>query len=528
MSNGILARGAAVALAPLVAFALVAPLLAQQSVDLDILAKIREEANSRSQILRTIHVLSDVYGPRLTGTPNLKAAGEWSTKTMESWGLVDGHLEAWDFGQPGWANERFSAHLVSPVKDTLVGEVVAWTPGTNGRIVAQAFQLEVPDDPTTEELTAYLASVKADVRGKIVLANKSVPAPVDLNPLVSRRDDTAVRRQFDPDEEPAPPPARTGHRRQGLTPRAISRRVDEFLVDSGARLRLNDARLTHGQVVAFGSPTDEAAAGVPSVVLRNEDYGRIARILADGTRVDLEFDIVNRFYPDGRTAYNAVADIAGSDKADEIVLLGAHLDSWQSATGATDNAVGCAVMMEAARILLAIGVQPRRTIRVALWSGEEQGLRGSRAYVKQHFGSFEDQEAAFFALAAYLNFDHGTGRPRGATVFGPPQAATVFREALAPLADLGFVGVVATRRRALGTTDHTSFNRAGLPGIDFYQDPIEYDSHTHHTNLDTYERILEEDVKASAIVVATAAYELAMREELLPRFSRAQMPAGRR
>jgi Zn-dependent M28 family amino/carboxypeptidase len=205
-------------------------------------------------------------------------------------------------------------------------------------------------------------------------------------------------------------------------------------------------------------------------------------------------------------------------------MLGAHLDSWHSATGATDNAVGCAVMMEAARILSALGVKPRRTIRVALWSGEEQGLLGSQAYVEEHFGSFEKPKPAFSRLAAYFNLDHGTGRPRGATVFGPPEAAAVLRQALAPLADLGFVGVVATRERSLGSTDHTSFNRAGLPGVDFYQDPIEYDSHTHHTNLDTFERVLEDDLKASVIVVATAVYELAMRDELLPRLGRGEMP----
>ena len=205
-------------------------------------------------------------------------------------------------------------------------------------------------------------------------------------------------------------------------------------------------------------------------------------------------------------------------------MLGGHLDSWHAATGATDNAIGCATMMEAARILKAIGVRPRRTIRVALWSGEEQGLLGSLAYVKEHFGSFEEPKPEFNKLVAYLNIDSGTGRARGAGVFGPPEAATVLREALAPFEDLGVVGAIATRRRELGGSDNTSFSQAGLPGIGIGQDPIEYGSATWHTNLDTYERIIEDDVKKSAIAIAAAVYVLATRDEMLPRFTKENMP----
>jgi Zn-dependent M28 family amino/carboxypeptidase len=205
-------------------------------------------------------------------------------------------------------------------------------------------------------------------------------------------------------------------------------------------------------------------------------------------------------------------------------MLGGHLDSWHSATGATDNAIGCATMMEAARLLKAIGVMPRRTIRVALWSGEEQGILGSQAYVKQHFGTFEEPKPEYARLTAYLNIDSGTGRARGASVFGPPTAAAVVRQALAPFADLGVAGAVATTSRTIAGTDSTAFNNAGLPGIGFGQDPIEYNTHTHHTNLDTYERIVEDDVKASAIEIAAVLYQLAMRDEMLPRLPAAQMP----
>jgi Zn-dependent M28 family amino/carboxypeptidase len=250
----------------------------------------------------------------------------------------------------------------------------------------------------------------------------------------------------------------------------------------------------------------------------------MVRILADGTQVELELNIVNTWYPEGKTAYNTIAEIPGSDKKDEIVMLGGHLDSWHVATGATDNAIGCATMMEAARILKAIGVTPRRTIRVACWSGEEEGLLGSLAYVQQHFGSFEAPKPEFAKLDAYLNIDSGTGRARGAGVFGPPEAAAIVRQALAPFQDLGVVGVSAGQSRSVGGTDSTSFNNAGLPGIGFSQDPIEYGSHTHHTNLDLYERIIEADVEASAISIAATLYQLVMRDEMVPRFTNGTMP----
>jgi len=259
-------------------------------------------------------------------------------------------------------------------------------------------------------------------------------------------------------------------------------------------------------------------------VMRNEDYGRIWRLLDDKRAVELEFDIVNRWYPEGRTSYNVIAEIPGTDKADEVVMLGGHLDSWHAATGSTDNAIGCSVMMEAARILTAVGVKPRRTIRVALWSGEEQGLLGSQAYVREHFGSFEEQKAEFAKLAAYFNIDSGTGRARGMTIFGPPEAATILREATASFADLGFLGVTTTRSRQAASTDAFSFAAAGLPGVNALQDPIQYQSYTWHTNLDTYERVVEDDVKKSAVVIAAAVYHVAMRDEMLPRFTAEQMP----
>jgi hypothetical protein len=510
------------------------PSLAAQGPDAEINARIRKEEATNSQIMRTMHFLADVYGPRLTGSPNLKAAGEWAAKQMTEWGLQNAHLEPWDFGHPGWVNERLTAHLISPVKDVLSCEVLAWTPGTSGVVTATAYHLQLPDRPTQDDLTKFLETQNDKVKGKIVLVGKHQVVVVNLTPPARRLDDKTVKERYDPNNPNAGQFGRRRNRQgderdpQGpprLTAQQLNDQVDKFLIQNGAVMRVNDAGREHRQVRAFNNRSFDITKTLPTLVMSNEDYGRIARILADGTAVTLEFNIVNRIYPDGKTAYNTIAEIPGTDKKDEIVMLGGHLDSWHAATGATDNAIGCAVMMEAARILQALGVKPRRTIRVALWSGEEQGLLGSQAYVKQHFGSFEEPKPAYSKLVAYLNIDSGTGRARGAGVFGPPEAATVVRAALSPFEDLGIGGAIATRGRNLGGSDHTAFNRAGLPGIGINQDPIEYNSATWHTNLDTYERIVIADAQNSAIVIAAIVYQLAMRDEMLPRFTKETMPA---
>jgi len=501
---------------------------AQSAAGADIDARIRQEETDHSQIMHTMHFLSDVYGPRLTGSPNHKAAAEWAIKQMTSWGMQNGHLEPWDFGHPGWTNERSSGYAISPIHDQLYFKVLAWTPSTKGTVTAPAVVIDPPEKPTQEQLTQYLDSVKSQVKGKIVMVGKGLPVAVSLDPVTHRLDDKTVAERFDPNN---PNAGQFGPRQQPpapdpnlLTGAQINEQVDAFLISAGALMRINDAHREHGQIRAFNNRTYDLTKALPTVVLRNEDYGRIARILADGTPVTLEFNIQNRTYPEGKTSYNTVAEIPGTDKKEEIVMLGGHLDSWHSATGATDNAIGCAVMMEAARILQAVGVQPRRTIRVALWSGEEEGLLGSQAYVAQHFGTAENPKPEFSKLVGYFNVDSGTGRIRGASVFGPAEDANVLRTALAPFADLGLAGAIANKSRRLGGTDSTSFAKAGLPGIGLAQDPIEYQSATWHTNLDTYERIVEDDAKKSAIIVAAAVYELAMRDEMLPRFTAAEMP----
>ena len=496
----------------------------------EMLNRIRQEAMERSQIMKTMHMFTDVYGPRLTGSPNHKAAAEWAVKQMTAWGLENAHLEPWDFKHPGWSNERLTAHLISPVKDPLVCEVLAWTPSTKGTVQAPAFQLVLPERPTQEQFTMFLNNYKTKVRGRIVLVGKPAVIPVNLNPPAKRTSDEQAQQRFGPNARPpafpaaSPTPAPAPNAQRPLTARQIGEQLDAFLKQNGALVRVNDAGREFRQIRAFNNSSFDVNKVVPTVVMSNEDFGRITRILADGTAVVLEFNIVNRVHPEGATSYNTIGEIRGTDKADEVIMLGGHLDSWHAATGATDNAVGCTIMMEAARILKTLGVKPRRTIRVALWSGEEQGLLGSRAYVKQHFGTFEDPKPGFEKFGGYINIDSGTGRVRGASVFGPSEAADILRDILEPFKGDGVVGAVPTRSRRTGGSDHTSFNQAGLPGIGMGQDPIEYGTHTWHTNLDTYERILEDDVKKDAMVVAWAVYQLAMRDDLLPRFSKGDMP----
>jgi hypothetical protein len=547
------------------------PMAAQAPSLADMYAQIRAEETNHSKIMWIIHEIADVYGPRVTGTPNLKAADDWAVRTMNSWGLSNVHLEPWTFQPPtaakpvpGWANLELQAEAISPFRAPLSVEPLAWTPSTKGIVTARVVEIdppglaagfgfgfgapaapsageqwapppmppqtkpEPPKQPTQAELDAYLNSVRDKVRGKIVMVGKQVEVREDMNPAPMRRPDGFWANLFNPNNPSGSPfgnfrrpaPLEPGQ----LTRLEVEREVDQFLVDSGALVRINDAGRAHGVIVAQQNYTYDWTRAVPTLVMRNEDYGRISRIMADGTPVTLRINIQNREYPSGTTVYDAIGEIPGTDKKDEIVMLGGHYDSWHDATGATDNGIGASMMLEAIRILAALHVQPRRTIRVALWSGEEEGLLGSLAYVKQHFGSFEDQKPEYAKLDAYFNIDSGTGKPRGAMVFGPPDAAGMIRDALMPFADWGLTGVRTTDSRRTGGTDSTSFNNAGLPGIGLMQDPFDYGSFTHHTNLDTYERIYEEDVREGAVEIASAVYATAMADQMVPRFAASDMP----
>ena len=534
----------------------VVTLIAQERPDLATDAAMRSEELEHSQIMHTLHMLTDRYGPRVTGTPNHEAAAKWAAAQMTEWGMKNAHLEPWEFGHPGWLNESASGHIDAPIRENIKFEVLAWTPSTPGKVTASAIQIVPPQGPfppvdpaaatgrggaggrgaapvrlgpLKTELDQWIAASQAKVRGKIVFIGKAALVPVNFDPPAKRRPDDQVKTQYNP-VNPTPGPGRGAAPTPPADPARYTvieanAKVDEMLVAGGAAVRINDAGRADGIIVAQQHRGYDPATAVPTVILRNDDFGRVERLLADGEDVKLDFEIANQIYPEGKTSYNTIAEIPGSDKASEVVILGGHLDSWHGGTGATDNAIGCSIMMEAARLIQNSGVKPRRTIRVALWSGEEEGLLGSLAYVKAHFGTAEDPKPEFSKFDAYFNVDSGTGRLRGASVFGPAEAAAPLRPVFTQFEDWGFAGVITTSSRAVAGTDSTSFNNAGLPGIGLQQDPIEYNTMTHHTNLDTYERIVPEDVKQAAAIVAAGVLHLANRGEMLPRFTKEQMPA---
>jgi len=558
--------------------AMAAPIQAQAPSLSDVYAQIRAEETNNSRIMWIIHEVADVYGPRVTGSPNLKAADDWAIKTMASWGLVNTHLEPWTFQPPsaatpvpGWENVELLADAVSPFHGQLMVKPLAWTPSTKGVVTANVVMIDPPgtallafgggggfggggraaaatapvdpkwatppmpektrpsrpQQPTQAELDAYLNSVRDKVKGAIVFVGKHVDVPEDMHPAAMRRpeEEWASRFSGSNDQRQGQRGGQPPQQQEGVLTRGeVLRQVDQFLVDSGALVRVNDAGRPHGVIVAQQNNTYDWTRAVPTLIMRNEDYGRIARILDDGTPVTLRINIQNKEYPAGTTAYNAIGEIPGTDKKDEIVMLGGHYDSWHDATGATDNGIGSSMMLEAVRILASLHVRPRRTIRVALWSGEEEGLLGSLAYVQQHFGSFEAQKPEYAKLDAYFNIDSGTGKPRGASVFGPAPAADMIGQAMKPFSDWGFMGALPTDSRRTGGTDSTSFNNAGLPGVGLAQDSFDYNSFTHHTNLDTYERIYEEDVREGAVEIASAVYAMAMADEMVPRFKDSEMP----
>ena len=545
------------------------PATAQAPSIADAYAQIRAEETNNSKIMWIIHEIADVYGPRVTGTPNLKAADDWALRTMASWGLVNPHLEPWTFQPPsaatpvpGWENVELLADAVAPFHGQLMVKPLAWTPGTKGVVTAQVVLLDPPGlapqsgsgfnffggppppqepkwaappmqpkekaadpkQPTQAELDAYLNSVKDKVREAIVFVGRHAEVAEEMSPAPMRRSEDEWKSRFGPNAKPFRFPEQPKLAEGQLTRQDVARQIEQFLVDNGALVAVIDGGRAHGVIIAQGNNTYDWTRAVPTLVMRNEDYGRISRIMADGTPVTLKINIQNKEYPEGTTAYNAIGEIPGTDKKDEIVMLGGHYDSWHDATGATDNGIGSSMMLEAARILATLQVKPRRTIRIALWSGEEEGLLGSLAYVQQHFGSFENQKPEYAKLDAYFNIDSGTGKPRGAGVFGPSAAADMVRDALMPFADWGFMGATASDSRRTGGTDSTSFNNAGLPGIGLAQDAFDYGSFTHHTNLDTYERIYEEDVREGAVEIASAVYAVAMADQMVPRFTDSEMP----
>ena len=568
----------------------------------DAIARIRDEGLNHSQVMQTLSHLTEAIGPRLTGSPNLKRANEWTRDTLASWGLTNAHLEAWGpFGR-GWSLKRFSAQVVEPQTIPLIGCPNAWSPGFQRPFVGEVVFFDVR---TNTDLEKY----KGKLSGAIVLASPVREVQTRFEPLATRLQETNLLRLANTGPSIVPG-ARTnfpggGPRRAGSGTTALTRldpnprgeagaapaatsavnpregrrfplgargrspnRYLSFLAKEGAALVVNASSLGDGgtfvvaaalvpgsDVGAAFTPTNmlrawatNAPALPPQITLAAEDYNRMVRMIQQGLKLKMAVDLEVQFHGDDLMAYNTVAEIPGTDLKNEIVMLGAHLDSWHAGTGATDNGAGVAAVMEAARILKALKLQPRRTIRIGLWSGEEQGLLGSKAYVARHFGYYTNAPATpalrtpkdqadsqsvaaasttnspparrlvrhreYDKLSAYFNLDNGAGKIRGVYMQGDEAARPLFRRWLDPFKDLDAETI--TVADTFGT-DHLSFDAIGLPGFQFLQDPLDYGSRTHHTNEDVLDRIQPEDLKQASVILAAFAYDAANLGQKLPR-----------
>ena len=502
-----------VAIGMMVVVALAAPRLAGQRgepVDLQAIDAIKDEGLQRSKVMHVASYLTDVYGPRLTGSPNIRAAGDWAVKEMQGWGLANAKLEPWGSFGRGWTNDRFVAHMLSPSAAPLIGFPKAWTPSLDGPVRADAVMAILATDRD-------LDSFRGKLKGKYVLTTPVRSVAAHFEPEGRRYTDAELAERA---RQTVAPAARSSGR--GTPSNAggagFGARRTAFLVSEGVVATLEPGRGDGGTVFvqSGGSRNASDPPTVAQIVLAVEHYNRIVRILEKNIPVTLEFDVRNTFHDEDLSAFNVIAEIPGTDKADELVMLGAHFDSWHSGTGATDNAAGSAVVMEAMRILKATGLRLRRTVRVALWTGEEQGLLGSRAYVDQQFAARQTlvTSPAHARFAGYFNLDNGTGAIRGVYMQGNEAVAPIFRAWMQPFESFKMTTLTI---RNTGGTDHLSFDAVGLPGFQFIQDPVEYDSRTHHSSMDVYDRIQATDMMQNAVVVAAFAYHTANREQLLPR-----------
>jgi len=473
------------------------------------IAKFREEGSQHSHVMEVLGYLTDVYGPRLTNSPGIREAGAYVVKTLNAWGLANVHQEIWGpFGR-GWSNELFEANEISPSQFPLIAFPKAWTPGTSGPIAAEVIYAKIERE---EDFAYYRGRLRGEF---VVTAPPRVVEPL-WDPLAHRFTDQELTEMAQPRPPQAPPDK--GALERLHKQQEFSAKLLKFLTDEGAVALLEPAPHDGGTmtVMAGGSRDPKDPLVLPRVAVDAEHYGRILRSLEKNIPVTLRVNIVNRFYDDNLDSFNIVAEIPGTDKADEVVMLGAHFDSWASGTGATDNGAGSAVMMEAMRILRASNAKMRRTVRLALWTGEEEGLLGSRAYVAQHFAirSTMELKPDHSKLSAYFNMDNGTGKVRGIYLQENEGVRPIFERWMEPFkAD----GMTTLSARGTGGTDHVSFDEVGLPGFQFIQDPIEYETRTHHTNMDVYERLQPADLKQMAVIVASFVYMTANAEQLLPR-----------
>jgi len=501
----------------------------QEKLDLETTGRIRYEGFHNSKIMDYASGLMDSIGERLTGSPNMKRANEWTREQLTAMGLSNAHLEPWGpFGR-GWANQYVNVRMTSPDVATLLAYPKAWTPGTNGVVQGKCIRAIIDDKKDFDKYKGKLA-------GMIVILGPDVEVKPITEPPYKRLSDDDLAKQSDYQIPGDHPPFRYA---DFVKRQQFIKDLNQFFADEKVLAVIDHSRQTSGGGTVFvqsgGSYKTGETTTVPQLTMALEHWTRVARLLEQKKDVSLELNVANTFYDDDPMQYDTIAEIPGTDKKDELVMLGAHLDSWHAGTGATDNGAGSIVMMEAVRILKALNIQPRRTIRIGLWSGEEQGLLGSQGYVQNHFGSrppMDDpsmkgmptllrREAGEVTvkpeqakISAYFNVDNGTGKIRGVYLQENEAVAPIFDAWMKPFKDLGMTTLTM---RTTGGTDHLSFDAVGIPGFQFIQDPIEYETRTHHSNMDVYDRLQPDDLKQMAVIVAGFVYDAATRDQMLPR-----------
>jgi carboxypeptidase Q len=495
-------------------------IMAQDKPDLAAINRIKAESLSNSKVMDTMFYLTDVYGPRLTNSPNHYAAGEWAVKRLEEYGLTNVHLEKWGpFGR-SWSNKYYEAHMVEPRFSSLVGVPLAWTAGTSGSVTGEPMIAVIRTEADMEKF-------KGKLKGKIIMTSEAHEFTLPMTAEARRYSETELNNEAEapePNTRPrfgGPPAGRAAFTPQAREERMrLQEKITQFLKDEGVVMVLSESPNGEGGAIfaaSGGSYDPKKPVALPAVALMPEQYNRIARLLEHKIPVKLEFNIENDIDDSHPDCFNVIGEILGTGKhKDEIVMLGAHFDSWHGGTGATDNAAGSAVMIEAVRALKAANMPLDRTVRIALWGGEEEGLLGSRAYVKERFGDRETMKltADHAKLAGYFNYDNGTGKIRGVYLQGNDMMRPIFEAWLEPFKDMG-ASTISIRNT--GGTDHLSFDAVGLPGFQFIQDPMDYETRTHHSNMDVYDRIQAGDLMQASTIIASFVYNTANRSEMLPR-----------
>ncbi len=494
---------------------------AQEKLDMDMINKIKKEEMDNSNVMDIAHHLTDISGPRLTNSPGFMRAANWAKKELSGWGLVNTQLEPWgEFGK-GWEQEKCYVAMTSPYYQPLIAIPRAWTSGTGKKLLKGEVVLVKSDDTT--EMVQYAGKLKDKIVMTWSSAQMKPSFEADGNRFADSTLDKMAVAEMRGTGGPNQNQAQNSQRQNRFARFRIQRRINEMINEQQPALVLSmNANGTDGTVfVSSGGLYSKNSPEAPaSVMLSSDDYLKLQRLIEDGIKVEIEADVQTKFFDNDLQGYNVVAEIPGTDPKlkDELVMLGGHLDSWHGATGATDNAAGCSVMMEAVRILKALNVQPRRTIRIVLWSGEEEGLLGSKAYAKNHFADTANDQWVLkpeqSKVSAYYNLDNGTGKIRGVYLQGNEAERAIFTEWLQPFYDMGAKTVTINNT---GGTDHLSFDRVGIPGFQFIQDEIEYDTRTHHSNMDDYDHLVPEDLKQAAIIVAAFVYNTAQRNEKMPR-----------